>query len=64
MGDFAPDVKRYLGAAGWEFLRQGKGSHAIWHHPASGRKVTVPSKIKKRSTANGILKDAGVGKKL
>jgi predicted RNA binding protein YcfA (HicA-like mRNA interferase family) len=62
VNDFAPATKKLLSAHGWELLRRGKGDHDIWHHPASGRKVTVDSKIKSRHTANAVLKQAGLAK--
>jgi len=49
---------------GWKFHRAGKGSHEIWWNPATGEKQSVPSNLTKRHTANGILKDAGIEKKL
>lgn len=62
MNNFTPQVKRLLLKAGWEFLRSGKGDHEIWHHPATGRKVTVDHSMKSRHTANAILKQAGLPK--
>jgi predicted RNA binding protein YcfA (HicA-like mRNA interferase family) len=62
VNDFDKPVRKKLAAAGWLFLRHGKGDHDVWHNPATGRKVTVPVKIKSRHTANAILKDAGLGK--
>lgn len=49
--------------AGCAVVRQGKGDHEIWRSPISGRQFTVPTKLKKRHTANGILKDAGLPKR-
>jgi predicted RNA binding protein YcfA (HicA-like mRNA interferase family) len=49
---------------GWVLDRQGKGSHEIWKHATSGRKVSVPYDCNVRHTANGILKDAGIVDKL
>ena len=43
--------------------QQPSGSHEIWKN-YSGKKVSVPRKIVKRHTANGILKDAGVSIKI
>jgi predicted RNA binding protein YcfA (HicA-like mRNA interferase family) len=62
MNDFAPAVRRLLRDNGFTFLRQGRGDHEIWHHEATGRKVTVDGAIKSRHTANGILKQAGLPK--
>ena len=44
------------------FLRQGKGSHEIWFSPVSGRPFTLPSNVKLFTTANKVLKDAGLPK--
>lgn len=50
--------------AGCYFLRQGKGSHEIWFSPISNRGFTVPENIKLKTTANGVLKDAGLNTRL
>lgn len=63
MSDYSRDVRKELEALGWRFLRSGKGDHAIWHDPVTGRKVVVDGKILSRHTANAILKQAGSGKK-
>ncbi|TAN55871.1 MAG: type II toxin-antitoxin system HicA family toxin [Rhodospirillales bacterium] len=49
-------------AAGCLFVRQGKGSHEIWHSPINGRNFAVPIGIPSRHTANEILKQAGLPK--
>ena len=59
MADYAGRVRKALSEAGCYFVRDGKGSHAIWYSPISGRHFAVPSKIKSRHTANAILKQAG-----
>jgi predicted RNA binding protein YcfA (HicA-like mRNA interferase family) len=41
----------------------GKGSHQKWRSPINGRTVTVP-RSKSRHTANEVLKQLGIGKKL
>jgi len=58
--DYGKAVRETLAAAGWSFHHHGKGDHDVWHDPTTGQKVTVPVRIK--SLANGILKDAGLGK--
>ena len=63
MTDFAPEIRRRLTKAGWRFQRRGKGDHERWINPATGAHVTVDAKILSRHTANGILKEAGIGKK-
>jgi hypothetical protein len=62
--NFYPKVREHLLKAGCYFVRYGKGDHEIWHSPINNRRFTVPSKIVKRPTANGALKDAGLPKKL
>jgi predicted RNA binding protein YcfA (HicA-like mRNA interferase family) len=44
---------------GFTRIRQGKGSHEIWARAGAGNKVSIPSKLRSRHTANRILKDAG-----
>ena len=63
---FEREVRKYLKGAGWTKARWGsKGSHEIWSNPnGSGLEVSVPVKIKSRHTANAILKEAGLGKRL
>jgi predicted RNA binding protein YcfA (HicA-like mRNA interferase family) len=62
MGDFAPDLKKILRAAGCTFVRHGKGDHDLWFSPVSRRHFVVDSKILSRHTANGVLKQAGLKK--
>jgi predicted RNA binding protein YcfA (HicA-like mRNA interferase family) len=58
-------VKSHLKAAGWAKIRQGRSSHEQWENAdRTGLVITVPSKIKSRHTANNILKQAGIDKKL
>jgi hypothetical protein len=51
-----------LRAAGCAVVRQGKGSHEIWHSPATRRNFAVPVGIPSRHTANAILRQAGLPK--
>ena len=62
MGDFSPDLKKVLHAAGCYRIRRGKGDHDIWFSPVSNRNFVVDSKILSRHTANGVLKQAGLKK--
>jgi predicted RNA binding protein YcfA (HicA-like mRNA interferase family) len=55
-------VRDHLRAAGCSLVRQGKGSHEIWHSPMTRRNFTVPSGIRSRHTANAILRQAGLAK--
>ena len=61
-GNLYPELTRLLKAAGWALDRQGKGAHEIWKNQDKNKSVTVPSAIRKRHTANAILKQAGLAK--
>jgi predicted RNA binding protein YcfA (HicA-like mRNA interferase family) len=61
---YAKAVRKHLSQAGCYFVRHGKGDHDIWFSPITKRAVTVDHQMDSRHTANGILKDAGIGKKL
>ena len=63
MPSFEKEVRAILSEHGCEFVRHGKGDHDIWKSPHSNRHFPVDGKIKSRHTANGILKQAGIGKK-
>lgn len=68
MAGYERQVKKHLKINGWSFKRQASGSHEIWTNESSEsdtrRSVTVPAKIKKRHTANAILKQANIDAKL
>src|SRR3982750_1415619 len=49
-------------AAGCTMVRQGRGSHEIWHSPITKRNFAVPVGIPSRHTANAILRQAGLPK--
>jgi mRNA interferase HicA len=52
-----------LRKAGFRFLRQGKGSHEIWHNPKNGIEILVPnhgSKEVGKGLVQKIMKDAGL----
>ncbi|MBU0568605.1 type II toxin-antitoxin system HicA family toxin [bacterium] len=56
-------VVRVLQRIGFEFYRQGKGSHEIWRRKTDMRHTTVPrhpGKIIKRRTLKSILNDIGL----
>ncbi|MGQ0677464.1 MAG: type II toxin-antitoxin system HicA family toxin [Rhodospirillales bacterium] len=53
-----------LRAAGCTFVRHGKGSHEIWFSPVTQRNIVVPINTVQRHTANAVLKQAGIAKKL
>jgi predicted RNA binding protein YcfA (HicA-like mRNA interferase family) len=56
------EVARKLRALGFAFDRSGPGSHEVWRHRASGRKVTVPrhSKSMAEGTLRAILRQAEI----
>ena len=62
MGDFAPDLRKLLRAAGCYRIRHGKGDHEIWFSPMTQRHFVVDSRVLSRHTANGVLKQAGLKK--
>jgi predicted RNA binding protein YcfA (HicA-like mRNA interferase family) len=59
---FDRELRDLLHAAGCTLVRQGKGSHEIWHSPITGRNFPVPVGIVSRHTANAILRQAGLPK--
>lgn len=57
------ELTKLLQKAGWQFYRNGKGSHKIWIHPLLGRQIPVPdhgSKEIKPTLVRGIKKQAGL----
>ena len=64
MANYTKQILKILSDNGCYFVRRGKGSHNIWYSPVMNRPFTVVEKIENRHTANGILKDAGIDKKL
>jgi len=63
MGDYTKKVKKILSENGFDFLRRGKGDHDIWYNPVTKKSVSVDGKIKLRTSANELLKEAGLGKR-
>ena len=57
-------VTEVLERNGFRFLPQAKGSHEMWMDKSTGAKVSVPSKILSRHTANDIIKSAKVVQKI
>ena len=64
MADYTRQVKKLLSANGCYFIRKSKGDHEIWFSPILNRPFTVDGSIKKRTSANETLKDAGVIQKV
>ena len=63
MADYARTVRSILKENGCSFVRRGKGDHDIWYNPKTNRSISVDSEIKLRTSANELLKDAGIGKR-
>ncbi len=59
-----PQVKKLLLDQGCRFERPGKGDHEIWFSPITQRRFVVDADIRSRHTANAVLKQAGLPKKL
>ncbi|KTQ95279.1 hypothetical protein NS226_12030 [Aureimonas ureilytica] len=59
---FDRDLRHLLLAAGCYLIRQGKGSHEIWHSPVTNHSFPVQVGVASRHTANAILKQAGLPK--
>jgi predicted RNA binding protein YcfA (HicA-like mRNA interferase family) len=59
---FDRPLRELLRASGCTMVRQGKGSHEIWHSPITNRNFAVPIGIPSRHTANAILRQAGLPK--
>jgi predicted RNA binding protein YcfA (HicA-like mRNA interferase family) len=59
---FDRPLRDRLKEAGCTLVRQGKGSHEIWHSPIGGQNFAVPIGIPSRHTANAILRQAGLPK--
>lgn len=56
------EVAKRLRVFGWNFDRPGPGSHEIWRHAATGRRVTLPhhSRDMAEGTLRAILREAGI----
>ncbi len=56
------DVALKLRAFGFSFDRQGAGSHEIWRHVVTGRKVTIPHHARDMAegTLRAILREADI----
>ncbi|MCL2087163.1 MAG: type II toxin-antitoxin system HicA family toxin [Oscillospiraceae bacterium] len=64
MADYTRQVLKILKDEGCHFLRRAKGSHDMWYSPITNRPFAIVLSIENRHTANKILKDAGVCKKV
>jgi predicted RNA binding protein YcfA (HicA-like mRNA interferase family) len=56
------EVARRLRTFGYRFDRAGAGSHEIWRHAETGRKVTIPHHASDMAegTLRAILREAGI----
>ncbi len=56
------EVARRLRAFGFRFDRPGPGSHEVWRHADTGRKVTIPHHTGDVAewTLRAILREAGI----
>jgi hypothetical protein len=61
---YGRQLKRILLDHGCRFIRHGKGDHEIWHSPITDLHFTVDAGLRKRFTANAILKQAGIKQKI
>jgi predicted RNA binding protein YcfA (HicA-like mRNA interferase family) len=58
----ATDVISRLRRAGFVFDRQAKGSHEIWRHPVTRRRITVPNHPGDlpEGTVRAVVREAGL----
>ncbi|MEN6450877.1 MAG: type II toxin-antitoxin system HicA family toxin [Thermoguttaceae bacterium] len=56
------EVAKRLRTLGWAFDRTGPGSHEVWRHAATGRKVTLPHHAREMAegTLRAVLREAGI----
>ncbi|MGD0896221.1 MAG: type II toxin-antitoxin system HicA family toxin [Thermoguttaceae bacterium] len=56
------EVARRLRAFGWCYDRPGPGSHEVWRHTETGRRVTLPHHARDMAegTLRAILREAGI----
>jgi len=63
VADYYRQVCQLLRAAGYVQIPGGKGSHQKWYNAEKDDLQIGPFNLKKKHTANGIMKDAGLNKK-
>ena len=56
------EVARRLRTFGFAFDRPGPGSHEVWRHVSTGRKLTIPhhSRDMAEGTLRAVLREAGI----
>jgi hypothetical protein len=64
MQGYVREVKRILAEHGCKWVRNGKGDHEIWESPINGLRFPVDRNMPSRHTANAVLKQAGIDRKL
>jgi predicted RNA binding protein YcfA (HicA-like mRNA interferase family) len=62
MESLYPQIRNLLLQAGCRLIRQGKGSHEIWHSPTANKVFSVARTLSSKHMANAILKQAGLPK--
>ena len=62
MAGYEKKIIEFLKREGFSEERNPRGSHVIWSNGVV--EVSVPAKIRKRHTANGILRQAGIDTKI
>lgn len=58
MNGYYNQVIQLLKSHGFQFIRQGKGSHEMWRKGSNA--VTVPYNCYSRHTANAVMQQAGI----
>ena len=64
MADYRRELVKLLKENGCEYLRPANGSHELWQSPISNARFVVQHDLRSRTSANNILKQAGIDKKL
>lgn len=59
---FYAQVTAALREAGFEYKRQAKGDHEVWHSATLNKSVIVDRGSLSRHTANSVMKQAGLRK--
>ena len=60
---FYRDIAKLLSTHGFQVVKGGKGSHEKWRD-VDGLTVIVPRNLYSRHTANAVLREAGINRKL
>lgn len=60
------DLTRWLKKLGCKELQSGKGSHRIWHNPATDLVITIPdwgSKDLAPGTVRAVIRELGISRR-